>query len=419
LKASLSQPKSWQRVFDIEIPEEELNAVVAEKQGTYGKRVRLPGFRKGKVPAKILQSRFGPAIRAEAIEELIQKSYEEACQRDNVVPICGARVSDLKADKAGPVRFRVETEVDPEIEVKGYKKLKVSPNPRKIKSSDIDEAVESLRERLAEVNDVDRPAATGDLVSIEYITVEIDGQQRSDFKSPQYPIELGGARLKDFDKGLQGRSAGETVEIKVKFPKDYAERSVAGKTGRFEVKILKVQEKRLPEIDEAFLKKVGDFADVEALRDRVRTDLEAKEMERAKNEAYSKAMDVLIKNNDFEVPASRVESYIDHMVEETAKYRRGGQPLPTREEIASRYRESGIRAIKRYRIIDYIARQEDIKATQEEVDGRIEHMARVYNQPFDQLKQALRKDGTTNRIRADIREQKTLDFLVGALDPSA
>jgi len=416
LKASISEPKSWQRVFNIEIPEEEVEALLQEKQSKYRKEIRLPGFRKGKVPEKIVRSRFGTAIRAEAIEDLVQKSYEEACKQNQVVPICGARVSELKADKAGPVSFTVETEVDPEIEIKGYKKLKIKVSPRKTKPSEVDEALDELRNRLAEFKDVERPARNGDLLSIEYVSVTIDGELRKDFSNPRYPIELGAGRIKDFDKGFQGHAAGDTVDIKVKFPKDYGEKSVAGKTGQFQIKINKVQEKILPEIDEGFLKKVGNFADEQALRDRVLADLDAREAERAKNEAYSRAIDTLSKNNPFEVPQSRVESYLDHMTEEAAKYRQAGQPAASREEIAQRYRELGIKAIKRYRIIDYIARQEDIKAAQEEVDARIRQMAETYNQPFEELKQALRKDGTTNRIRADIREQKTLDFLIGGLD---
>jgi len=419
LKANITEPKSWQRVLDIEIPEEELNTLVEEKQGKYRKQIKLPGFRQGKVPTHIVKSRYGDAIRAEAIEDLIQKSYEDACKEHNIIPISQAKISDLKAEKTGPVTFKIETEIDPQIEIKNYKKLKVKASTRKIKPAEVDGALKDLQERLADVKDVDRGAKNGDLLTIEYVEVKIGGEPRPDFTNPKYPIELGAGQLKDFDKGFLGHIAGETVDIKVKFPKDYAEKAVAGKQGEFKIKITKVQEKILPEIDEEFCKKVGNFADVQALRDHLQKDLEARELDRAKNEAYGKAIDALIKNNPFEVPQSRIESYIDHMSQEAAKYQQGGQPAPSREEVAERYRDTGEKAIKRYRIIDYIADKENIKATQEEVDGRIQQMAQMYNQPFDELKQALRKNGTTNRIRADIREQKTLDFLIGELDSSA
>ena len=138
-----------------------------------------------------------------------------------------------------------------------------------------------------------------------------------------------------------------------------------------------------------------------------------------KNEAYTRAIDVLVKDNPFDVPPSRVEDYIDHLLEEMTRYHREGEQLPSREEASQKYHDSAVRALKRYRIIDFIATKEKIKATQEEVDREIEKIATIYNQPFDQVKQAFRQNGTTNRIRADVREQKTLDFLIGEYTPPA
>jgi trigger factor len=411
VKSTISEPSSWQRVISVEVPESELNTVVVEKESQYRKDIRLPGFRKGKVPSGMVKGRFGKAIRTEAIEDMVQKGYESACKENKLNPICEARVKEIKADEGSPLRFTIETEVDPTIEVKGYDKLKIRAEPKKIKSGQVDEALEGLRDRLAELRDVDRSAKSGDLLTIEYVTVSIDGVPRTNFKNPTYPIELGGGKIKDFDKGLQGHSAGETVDIRVKFPKDYGEAGVAGKVGEFTIAIKKVQEKILPQVNEEFLKKLGDFKDEEALREHILKDLEQREKERAKNEAYNEAIEKLIKQNPFEVPQSRVERYIDYMMEEAARYNQGG-PAPKREEVAEKYRDAGVKIIKRYRIIDYIATKESIKATQEEVDERVKQMAQMYNQQFEELKESLRKNGTTNRIRSDIREQKTLDFLI-------
>jgi trigger factor len=408
----MSEPKSFSRVFDIEIPEEDITNASEEKQNKYRKEINLPGFRKGKVPAAIIKSRFGQAIRAEVIEDLIQKSFEDACKQNNIQPICEAKLSDLKAEGPGPVTFKIETEVDPVIEIRDYKKIKARANPKKIKNSDIDDAIKELQDRVATLKDVERPSKSGDYLTFEYISVTIDGQPRTDFSNPKYPVELGSGKIKDFDKGLANRSAGETFDLKIKFPKDYSEEAVAGKTGEFQIKLVKVQEKILPDINEEFLKNAGDFKTEEELRERLRTDLEAHELDRAKNEAYNDAMETLIKKNPFDIPDSRVERYIDYALQEAEKYRKQDQPAPKREEIAEKYRDAGINAIKRHRIIDFIASAENIKATQEEVDERIRQMSAMYNQQFEELKQALRKNGGTERIRADLREQKTLDFLI-------
>ncbi len=414
MKATVQEPSPTKRVLDIEIPSEEVDELYNQRANEYRRKVKLPGFRPGKVPIQIINSRFGPAIRAETVDELIQKSYQQACTENKLNPISRGEVSDLQAPEGEGVRLKIETEVDPEIEIKGYDKLKVKPSLKKIKSGDVDKAIEDLQQRLAEYNEVDRPIAKGDLATIEYRKVEIEGEEQSDFKSPNYPIEVGESKLKEFDKELTGKKAGETVEVTVKFPKSYGNETVAGKTGLFVIDIKKVQEKKLPELNDEFAKKLGEFESLDQLRSRVQEDLEKQELERAKNEAHEKAIDTLIKNNPFEVPEARINAYIDYVVEEAGNRQQGGEP-PSRDEIAQQYTEPGIRAIKRNRIIEYVAQKEKIKATQEEVDEQIRTMAQQYGTSFEEIKAALRKNGATNRIRNDIREKKTLDFLVGEL----
>jgi trigger factor len=417
LKVKISEPESWKRVLEIEVPQADADTLYNEKINTYKKKLTLPGFRPGKIPLGLVKSRFGKGVFAETVEDLIQKNFEQACKDHAISPINKGKIDDLKAEEGADISFSIEVEVDPEVVIGGYEKLKVKVSPKKIKDDDVEKALEDIRERSAQFIDVNRPAKKGDAVSIEYVKVIVDGQERTDFKNPTYPLELGKGLIKDFDKGLLGHSAAETVELTIKFPKDFSNDQLSGKEGEFTVKINKVSEKVLPEFTGEFLKKIGDFETVDALREHVKKDLERRELEQAKNEAYNKAIDALIKDNPFEVPPSRVEDYIDHLMEEMGRYRKAHEELPSREETAKKYHESAVRALKRYRIIEFIAAKEKIKASQEEVDKEIEKIAAMYNQPFDQVKQAFRQNGTTNRIRVDIREQKTLDFLIGEFTP--
>ena len=149
-------------------------------------------------------------------------------------------------------------------------------SPKKISDSDVDEAIQNIRDRMAEFKDIDRPSKKGDYVKIEYVSVIVDGEQKTDIRNPEHPIEIGADKqLKDFDKGLKGHSAGDIVDISVKFPKDYSQANVAGKNVEFQVKIVSVQEKILPPIDEDFLKKLGDIQDEPALRESVLKNLES------------------------------------------------------------------------------------------------------------------------------------------------
>jgi len=412
LKTTVSEPQAWQRVIDIEIPNEDVQKEFDSKMNKYKRKVKLPGFRPGKVPSDIIKNRFGAVMRAEIIDELINKSYRQACTENEIVPVKEAKISDIKAEEGKPVSFKAEVEVDPKIEITGYKKLKIKVAPRKIKDVDVENTLNDLQERMAEVKDVDRPSKKGDLVSIEYVNAMVEGEPREDLKSPLYPIEIGKGTLKDFDKGLAGLSTGEEKELTVKFPKEYHIGDIAGKSVDLTVKVKKVQEKNIPEINEEFCKKVGVFADVDALKKAILDDLEAQEKERARTEAHDKAIDAVIEHNKFEVPPSRVEFYLDKVMEEQARYYPQGKG-PDREEVDNRFREVGVRAIKRYRIIDFIAAREKIKTSQEEVDKRIQQIAAQHNQPFEEVKAAMRKNGTATRIREELREQKTLDCLIG------
>ncbi|MGA2506203.1 MAG: trigger factor [Chitinispirillaceae bacterium] len=412
MKSKVSEPESWKRVFEIEVPHEEVEKLFEEKLHKVKKDLSLDGFRPGKVPSPLIRQRYGEAIRADAVDDIIQKAFKEACTEKSIVPVSKGVVSNLKSDKGQPLSFSIETEIDPSIEVKGYRKLGIKVSAKKIKDEDIDEAVKSLSERFAEFTTVDRPSKKGDYVRLEYQKVVIEGQERKDVKSPAYPVELGAEhRIKDFDKGLAGHAAGETVVIAMKFPKDYTDKEVAGKSGEFTITIVAVQEKNIPPVA-SFLKQLGDFENEEALRADLRKRLEHDALEQAKSDAYGKAIDALVKDNPFEVPPSRIEAFFDYLMEQAGAERRPGEPLPTREEIANRYREVAVRTIKRQRIIDFIATKEKIAATQEEVDAEIRRLAERYKQPFETFKQTLRQNGTTLRIREDIREQKTLDSLV-------
>jgi trigger factor len=412
VKSTVSEPQSWKRVFEIEIPPDDVEKACEEKLQKVKKELSLPGFRPGKVPFPLIKQRYGEAIRADAIEDLIQKSFKDACTEKNIMPISKGVVNNLKDEQGKPLSFSIEAEIDPAIELKGYNKRKIKVAPKKVKDSDVDESVKSLQERFAEFKDIDRPSKKGDYVKLEYLKVVIGGQERREVKSPTYPVELGAEhRIKDFDKGLIGHTAGETVDLTIKFPKDYSEKEVAGKGGEFTIKITAVQEKSLPEVA-VFLKQLGEFENEEALRVQIRKNLEAEALEQAKNEAYNEAIEDIIKDNPFEIPPARVEMFIDYLMERAKSKQRLGEALPSREEVVARYRDMAVRTIKRQRIIDCIAAKEKIQPAQEEVDAEIRKMAERYNQPFDTLKQTLRQNGTTLRIRDDLREQKTLDYLV-------
>jgi len=414
LKTTVSEPECWKRVVEIEVPESEVDAAVDAKLAELKRGARMPGFRPGKVPLSVIKQRYGAAARAEAVETVMQGAFKSACEEHKISPVGEAKLTDMTGGEGGgPLRFTIETEVDPPLaEIKGYDKLKIKAKPVKVTDAMVDDAFNGYIDRYADFEDVSRPAKKGDFLRIRYKSVAIDGAERPDLKDhcPEYPIELGGEGVfKEFDKGLSGKSAGDEAKIDVKFPKDYADTGVAGKSGEFSVEVLSVQEKHPPEFNEAFMEKIGGVT-AEKLKEEIRASIEARQLREAKQAAYDEAIQTLIKDNAIEVAPSSAASLARHMLDDHLK--RNNLPEPEEGQLEA-FNGLAVMMLKRIKIIDYVADKENIKAAQEDVDNEIMQMARQYGQDFDVLKQMLRKDGTTNRIRMDIRERKTLDFLIG------
>ena len=415
MKATVTEPKTWQRVIEVEIPAADVDAKYDEKLKKYKKEIKLPGFRPGKVPVKILNSRFGESIREESVDELMNSAYQDALKENKIVPVAEAKITDVKADdKEQPISFKLEVEVDPEIEIKDYKNLKIKLETKKVTDKDIDKAVEDIRERMAEFKAVERKSKKGDILTLEYSETSVDGEKKENFSPAPQKIELGTCVLKEFDKELVGLGVDDAKEVAVKFPKDYRDSEIAGKSGEVKIVVKAVEEKVIPEMNEEFFKKLGDFKDLDALKVRIREDMEAGNLQSAKTVAYEKAIDKIIEKNDFEVPPARLEYYLEKIAEDESKYYPDGQK-PDMEDVKKRHTETGIKALKQYRIIDYIAKAEKIKAKQSAVDEKIKAIAEQYHQPFEEIKKVFRQNGTVIKIREEVKEEMTLDALIGEI----
>ncbi|MBN1981993.1 MAG: trigger factor [Chitinivibrionales bacterium] len=413
MKATVTEKQSWQKILHIEIPDDEYQKEYQEKLKKVKRDIKLPGFRPGKVPTNLITTRFGSSIRMEVIDDLINRSYREACKENKIMPLTEAKITDLATSENQPISFKAEIEIDPDIVIEGYKDVSVPVVDRLIEPHEVDEIITDLQNRLAQFNEVDGPSSKGDMISFEYVKVIIDGQESSALQAPRYPVEIGKSSvIKELDDNLIGLITGQEKVITITFPDDYYQTEIAGKTAQVTIKVTKIEEKIIAEINEEFLKKVGDYTSVEQLREKIKIDLEKRARSEAETAAQNKAIDLLIENNSFEIPPSRVQFYIDQVMKEEERYY-GKNKMPPRQEFEDRYTEIAIRSLKRYRILQYIAKVENVKATQDEVDKRIEAIAEHYNRPFEEVKNKLRKEGTTLQIREEIKEQKVLDCLIG------
>lgn len=408
MKVNVSEPTVSKRVLDIEVPQQDVEQEFQKNLTEYQQTAQVRGFRPGKVPREIILTRFKDAIMGKTVEDVINNSYEKACKDHQLVPVSIAKIEEVDFGEGKPLKFKAEIEIDPPVELKKYTKLGVKVDKVEVKDEDVEAVVNDLRERLASYNKVERKSQKGDYIKYEYEKILVGGEPRSDYRNPSYPVPIGQAKIKEFDKALVGVSAGESVPVRFTFPKDYEVEEVRGKDGDFTLKITEVLEKKLPEADDAFAKKIGPYQNIQEMRDRIRKDLESRRQRDAKRKAQDELIDKILDKNEVVVPEARVEEYARRMLEEVQKSYKNENA----EEMLDRYRKIGEREMKKYKIVDYVAKKENIKATQEEVDARIKEYAESVNEKFEDVKERLRRNGTTMTLRSDIREEKTLDWLV-------
>ncbi len=407
MKATLTEPNSTERILDIEVERARLDKIFDDKVKKYCKEVRINGFRPGNVPKDVVAKRFKDPISAEALEALLEEVLKEACKEHNIEPIAPGRIDKLENEAGKPILVKAVLEVDPPLEVKDYK-LDIPVHTADIEDGEVQAQLAMLRKRKAEETRVDRAAALGDVVVAEYLSISIDGEDRPLPAQREFRMELGAGSIPEMDHSLVGASAGDERQVSFAFPGDYRQENLAGKKSEYKLKVMEVDEVKLPELDADFATAYG-FADVEAMKARIREDLGKQALQRAKEEAYEQAMTRLIEVNVFEIPRARIQNYVKYKLDQQGHVHTGDDHGHDHSDLE----QEAVFNIRRYRILEEIAKKEKIKPTTEEVDARVRDLAAQYGTDFESLKAQLRKSGKIVDIREELKSEKTLDFVIG------
>jgi trigger factor len=411
---TVAQPSQTRRVLSVQVPAEELekerSAVLEEMR----RQIRVPGFRKGKVPAGFIQKNYADAIQSDAVRNLLPDVYEQALHRENLHPLGEPMFENVKLGDGGGVTFDVKIDVRPEVKLQGYEKVTVDVPRRSVADQDVDQAVESLRERLAAFDTVARPAAPGDHLVIDYVPLAADGTPEEKSRAKAYPIALSSdSLLEEFREGLAGMKAGDEKEIRVKYPADFGDEHVAGTERTFQVKVSEVKEKLLPELDDNFAKRVDEsVGTLLELKLRIRKQLEVEEDNRYRREVDEKIIDTIIDANPFEVPEVMVENYLDSLIEEDRHHRGQSAADPAREqEIREMFRTSAVRMIQKYFVMDAVRRQENIELSADDVNQRIQLLAQGLGKSPEEIRQMVSHPERRRGFESDLVEEKTMRFL--------
>jgi trigger factor len=387
VKATVTNPNATERVLEIEVERDRFDKIFDQKVRKYSKEVRINGFRPGNVPKDVIAKRFKDPINAESLEALVEEVLKEACKEHNIEPIAPGRIEKLEAEAGKPVLFKAILEIDPPVEIKDYK-LDIPVHTDETK--------------------VDRAAALGDVVVAEYLSISIGGEAKPLPPRPEFRIELGTSSVPAMDRALVGAKAGEEKRVEFTFPADYSQPDFAGKDSEYQLRIVDVMEVKLPPLDDELAKKYG-FETLDAFRQRIKEDMANSALQRAKEEAYEQAMKRLMEINPFEIPKARIQNYVKYKLEQSGHVHENDDHGHDHSDLE----QEAVYNIRRYRILEEIAKLEKIKPTTEEVDARVREMAGQYGMDFESFKAQLRKSGKIIDIREELKSEKTLDFVIG------
>jgi len=410
------------REISVEIPAETVTRETETIIQKYQKMARLPGFRRGHVPASIIRQRFKEDLKSDVVEALVPRYFRKETEKLGMIPVSQPRVTDLHIHDGEPLRFKASFEVMPEIPVEGYKELRADKPEITVSDDEVEQALASVREQHATFTSVEgRPLAEGDFAQASMDGKPKDGNDAPDAQPvhmDEVLIEIGGKNtVPQFTENLRGASAGEERTFEVAYPEDTSDKRLAGKTFVYSVKIHAIKQKNLPEMNDDFAKELGEFSNIDQVRKQIRENMQAEKRHSAEHEAKDKLVAELVTRNEFEVPESLVERQIDLRLE------RGLRALAAQgmkmedlkkmdlPRLRAGQRDQALQDVKSSLLLDRVAELEKIEVSEEELNRELEALAKQAKQTSEAVRARLTQDGGLDRIRNRIRSEKTLDFL--------
>ena len=397
----------------------------------YSKAARIPGFRPGKVPAKVVRQRFRDQILHDVAHGLIPRAVDEALRERGVEPVDTPDIRDVVVEEGQPLKFTATFDTVPPIDPGDYSTIQLRRGDVKVTDTAVDQALEGLRERSARYEPVEeRGVERGDSVLMDLVRTT-EGETPTDHEDHEghdhgpksdthqnVTVDIGAsANPPGFDEQLAGLTAGVQKTFDVTYPDDYAIKELAGTTVNYDVSVKAVRKRIVPALDDEFAKDLGDFENLDALRARVQEDLEHEAKHEADREIRSELMTQLATRVSFEVPEALLEREIDRRVEEFVRRLIDQQidPMKTNinwEEFRERQKDAAAEAVRGALVLDEVARREDVRITQDEVEAEIARYAERTGRTPAAVRARLEKEGGIGRLYAGLRRERTIDFLL-------
>ncbi|ASF40068.1 MULTISPECIES: trigger factor [Halobacillus] len=422
MSAKWEKQEGNQGTLTVEVPASEFDQALDQAFKKVVKDVQVPGFRKGKVPRKLFEQRFGvESLYQDALDIVLPQAYSNAVEETGIEPVDRPEVDVKQIEKGEDLVFTAEVTVKPEVNLGEYKGLEVEEQSTEVTEEDVQNELKQLQEKQAElVVKEDGQVEDGDTVVMDFEGF-VDGEAFEGGQAENYSLEVGsGSFIPGFEEQLVGKKAGEETEVTVTFPEEYHAEDLAGKEATFKVTIHEIKGKEFPELDDEFAKDVDE--EVESLDELTKKTRERLE-EQKKTDAENQKRDTLVtkasENAEVEIPESMVDTELDRMVQEFEQrlqmqgmtkdmyFQFTGQD---EDALREQMKEDAGKRVKTNLTLEAIAEAEDVNVADEDVNAELENMASMYQTDVAQLTQML--GGNTDMIKEDLKVRKAIDVLV-------
>jgi len=424
MQTSVEKISAIGRKMSVVLPADKIETAVQAKLKQLSKRVKIQGFRPGKVPMKIVDQQYRGSATNEVLGDLIQSSLQEALAQEQIVPAVQPDIMPEPLEKGADFTYVASFDVYPEFEKLDLEGVKISKPESEVADSDVEKVVENMRKQQLTWNEVKRKAKNEDRVIIDF-NGTVDGEEFEGGQANDYPIVLGeGQMLPDFEKGIVGMKAGESKEVEVTFPEDYS-KELGGKNAVFQIEAKTVSAAKLPDLDEEFIKTFGiESGDKEELMTEVRTNLETNLETQLSSSLRQRAFDALLEQNEVEIPLKMVKEEAGRMVQEQKNQmmQQGidakmleGFPDPDFEVL----RPQAEKRVALGLLMMEIIRKEELKPDDARVDARIEKMASSYQDPAEFIEYYKNDQQALAQVQSIVLEEQVVDLLLEKADVEA
>ncbi|WP_173915989.1 trigger factor [Halobacillus sp. Marseille-Q1614] len=422
MSAKWEKQEGNQGTLTVEVPVEDFNKALDEAFKKVSKQVQVPGFRKGKVPRKLFEQRFGvESLYQDAIDIVLPKAYSDAVEETGIEPVDRPEVDVQQIEKGQPLVFTAEVTVKPEVKLGDYKGLTYEEQSTEVTDEDVENELTQQQERQAELVVKEEGAVEeGDTVVMDFEGF-VDGEAFEGGQAENYSLEIGsGSFIPGFEEQLVGKQSGEEAEVEVTFPEEYHAEDLAGKAATFKVKIHEIKAKELPELDDEFAKDVDEEVEsLDELKKKTRERLEEQKKTDAENQKRDTLVQKASENAEVEIPQAMIDTELDRMVSEFEQrlqmqgmtkdmyFQFTGQD---EDALREQMNEDAGKRVKTNLTLEAIAQAENVEATEEDVNAELENMASMYQTDVAQLTQML--GGNTDMVKEDLKVRKAIDVLV-------